>query len=377
MPERRAAVVYDCLFPLSVGGGERVYRRIAEVLVERGFVTDYVTRRVWDGDPPEASFRPVGVWAGEIYDPEGVRRTTAALAFAGRVLRHFLGRRRKYDIVMASALPPLTALAVRIALLGSGTRVVADWLEVWPAAKWRAYAGGLSGSLAAWLQALAIRVIGEHTANSAFTASRLRSIGPRARVTVLGLVDLVEERHAERAAVPPTALFVGRLIADKRPLLVPEIIRRARVAVPDLRAVMVGDGPLRAELDELAAVDADRAVEVLGRISDAELDPWRSRAAVLLAPSVREGFGLAVAESAAAGVPVVAVRHPDNAAVDLVEPGINGDLAEADDVADIADAIVRVVRAGAPLRVTTLEWFHSARRAHSLAASIDELLGSR
>ncbi len=45
----RVCVVYDCLYPYTVGGGERWYRNLAERLVEdaRNEVT-YVTLRQWD-----------------------------------------------------------------------------------------------------------------------------------------------------------------------------------------------------------------------------------------------------------------------------------------------------------------------------------------
>ncbi len=170
-------------------------------------------------------------------------------------------------------------------------------------------------------------MVREHTVNSSFTAQHLRSIRPRAAVTVLGLLDLVDEQDAQPAASPAELLFVGRLIDDKRAELVPAVVAKARESIPGLIGIVVGDGPRRERLERaVTASPARGAVQVLGRIDDAGLRRRRARAAVLFAPSVREGFGLAVAESAAAGVPVVVARHPDNASVDLVEPGVNGEL---------------------------------------------------
>jgi glycosyltransferase involved in cell wall biosynthesis len=351
---------------------------MAELLVDRGFETDYVTRRLWKRESPVATFNVVGVWSGEIYDDRGVRRTSSALRFATSCFGYFLRRRNRYEIVIASALPMLTAIAVRLALMGTKTRVIADWLEIWGATKWRSYAGVFGGTLAAGLQWAAIRLLREHTVNSFFTAERLRRARRISSVTVLGLVDLARDGVVEAAASPPEVLFVGRLIADKRAHLVPAVVDRARATLPGLTATIVGDGPLRQLIESTVESTAmSHVVKVPGHVGDGELAALRARASVLLAPSIREGFGLVVAESAAAGVPVVVVDHADNAAADLVEPGVNGEIAIADDVESLAAAVVRVVEAGQTMRDSTLRWFVDARQSRGLAASVDAIIAGR
>jgi len=378
MPERAprgAAVVYDSLFPVTMGGGERLYRRLAELLGGRGIPTDYVTR-TFEADAAADDFTVVGVWRGEIYDPRGIRTTSSACAFAFAVFRHFVARRRRYDIVLASALPVLTVLAVRAALLGSGTRVVADWLEVWPAPKWREYSGAVAGTLAFVLQWITTRVVREHTVDSRFTGERLSAVRPSLHPIVLGLFDLVAPGTPREALDPPTVVFVGRLIPDKGVLAVPEAIELARRELPELRAAIVGDGAQRQALEEdVAARGLSTAIDVLGRVSDEVLNEVRAGAAVQVAPSIREGFGLAVAEASAWGVPAVVVAHEDNAAVALIESGVNGWVVAPDDAAALAAGIVDAVRAGPALRRSSAEWFAVARVERNLSASLDEILG--
>jgi glycosyltransferase involved in cell wall biosynthesis len=72
----------------------------------------------------------------------------------------------------------------------------------------------------------------------------------------------------------------------------------------------------------------------------------------------------------------VVVDGPDNAAVELVEPGENGFIAASVSPDDVAEAIWRVDEGGRELRRSTAAWF--ARNAHrlSLAHSLDVVLSS-
>jgi glycosyltransferase involved in cell wall biosynthesis len=116
------------------------------------------------------------------------------------------------------------------------------------------------------------------------------------------------------------------------------------------------------------------AIDFVGRVSDVELQQLFATAAVLVNPSSREGFGLVIAEAASAGTPSVVVDGPDNAAVELVEVGVNGAVAESASPTDLAVAIESVILAGEELRRTTLNWYVSASETHNLGASVDELL---
>ena len=288
MAEPRVAIAYDCLFPINSGGGERVYRRMAELLTERGSEVDYVTRAQWDGPAPETRFSVVPVWRGAIYDTAGTRTPVSAVKFALALFRHFRARRGEYDLVIVSALPVLNVFAVQLALAGSRTFVVSDWLEVWGWRQWRDYSGAFMGTVASVLQYLAIRLGDLHTANSNFTGARIRRYRRGAAPVTLGLVDLVgaaSDVTTDRGD-EPYLIFVGRHIADKRLIDLLPALREARTQISDLRLVVVGFGP------ETAAVAArvielglDDVVTLVGRVSDAELHTLLAGARALVNPA--------------------------------------------------------------------------------------------
>ncbi|NUT99561.1 MAG: glycosyltransferase family 1 protein, partial [Saccharothrix sp.] len=149
----RIAVAYDCLFPWSKGGGERQYRRFAEEFAAAGHEVTYLTRRQWDGAPPELD----GIKVVEIshddglYDDNGARTLGPAIKYAKGLFFHFLRNRKSYDAVLVSALPSTNVPAVRAALVFSGVAVGVDFLEVWRPDQWRTYAGPVIGRVASTL----------------------------------------------------------------------------------------------------------------------------------------------------------------------------------------------------------------------------------
>lgn len=104
----------------------------------------------------------------------------------------------------------------------------------------------------------------------------------------------------------PTVVFLGRLVAMKRPGHAIASFGRLAGRFPTARLWMIGDGPLRSRLEREAAP----GVTFLGRIGRTELIERLARAHVLVATSVREGWGLNVSEGAACGTPSIAYSVP-------------------------------------------------------------------
>ncbi len=185
------------------------------------------------------------VWTGEIYDDAGGRLTSAAVGFARALFSHLRRHRGEYDLVIVSALPVLNVFGAWAALLGSRTRIVSDWLEVWSWRKWREYSGALVGSVAFLLQFAGLRMADDMTVNSAFTGARVRRYRRRSRPLVLGLLDLAgTPGTAGTVPVDPgLALFAGRHIPDKQLTTLPAALAFVRRSRGDAHLVIAGSGP--------------------------------------------------------------------------------------------------------------------------------------
>ncbi len=147
-------------------------------------------------------------------------------------------------------------------------------------------------------------------ANSAGTARRCVERGAAlTRVVHLG-TDLPPD-PAPAPAVP-TLVTVGNLIARKRHADVIEALAVLSDRWPRLRYVIVGDGPEREHLRDLAAARgvADR-VELRGRLPHSGAVAAARDATLFVLPSVAEAFGVSYVEAMAAGVPAIGTRGED------------------------------------------------------------------
>ncbi|MBB5806948.1 glycosyltransferase involved in cell wall biosynthesis [Saccharothrix ecbatanensis] len=372
----RIAIAFDCLFPWTKGGGERLYRQFAEEFVAAGHEVTYLTRLQWDEEPVIEGIKIVAVSQDRnLYDANGVRTIGPALRYAYGLAKHLRANRRNYDAVLVSAVPSTNVLAVRAALIGSKVAVDVDWLEVWRPDQWRAYSGPVIGRVAGLLQWVAAKLSPIASCHSQLHARRLEAGGLRGRAIVShGLIDPREDVEPNPTVTsPPRVVYVGRHIADKRVETLPAAIAEARKSIPDLEATIFGEGTSRAavlaEIDRLGLRDV---VRTPGFVSQQELDEGIRTAAVLVNPSQREGYGLVVVESCAVGTPVVLVEGDDNAAVELVEPGVNGQVAKS--TAGIGAAIVDVVKQGEALRKSTHDWYARVSKTNTVRASARQIL---
>jgi glycosyltransferase involved in cell wall biosynthesis len=377
----RICVVYDCLYPHTVGGAERWYRNLAERLAADGHEVTYLTLRQWDrGETPEpAGGRVKVVSAGprmSLYTRDGRRRIGPPLMFGVGVLAHLLRHGRRYDAVHTCSFPYFSLLAAAIARPLGRYRLTVDWFEVWSESYWREYLGGLGGRVGALVQRLCAGVRQRAFCYSNLHAKRLRETGLRGEVAVLrglyaGPTEPEEVRPAERVV-----LFAGRLIPEKQAPVAVEAIGLAAERIEGLTGELLGDGPEREAVRAAIAEHARRIVSARGFTTAETVAREMRRALCLLLPSVREGYGLVVVEAAARGTPSIVVAGPDNAAVELIEPGVNGFVCASSDPRAIAEEIVRAYAAGTELRESTARWYERHAHELSLESSLQTVLAS-
>ena len=369
----RVCIVYDCLYPYTIGGAERWYRNLAERLAATGHEVTFLTRRQW-ASGENADFAGVRVLAvsprAELY-AGGRRRILPPLQFGLGVLAHLVRHGKRYDVVHTASFPYFSLLAAGLARRRSGYRIAVDWHELWTRAYWRRYAGRFAGRIGWRIQRACIGV-----PQRAFCFSRLHE----RRLREQGFTGVLTRLEGQYAGPPPperpaparrVVVFAGRHIPEKRvPALVP-----ALAELPELAAEIYGDGPERARvLEEISRRGLEERVHAPGFVPEDVLVEALATALCFALPSEREGYGLVVVESSARGVPSVVVSGPDNAATELVEDGVNGAVAASASADDLAEAIRRARDGGDELRSSTLAWFRRNSERLSLESSLQLVL---
>lgn len=205
-------------------------------------------------------------------------------------------------------------------------------------------------------------------ANCRFLAERLEAAGAQAsRIAVIpnGVDDSLASGGGP-AFASRTALTVGRLIEKKGVADSLAAFLRARASLPHWRYEIVGDGPLRAELERAArAQGGEDAVRFRGFLPRAQTLATIREASILIlasrtaASGDAEGTPNCVIEAATCGVPVVATRH--GGIPELLPPDAEarGFLVPEGDVAGLARAVAALGSSEAVRR----EW-GDACRAH-------------
>jgi glycosyltransferase involved in cell wall biosynthesis len=374
----RVLLAYDCLYPWTVGGAERYYRRLAERLAAEGHEVAYATRRQWPrAEPPRLDgVRVVAVSPRmPLYTADGRRRLDEALAYGAGVLAHLLRHGRRYDVVHTASFPYFSLLAAAAARPLGRYRLVVDWHELWTEGYWRGYLGGVGGRVGWWVQRRCVRVRQRAFCFARLTERRLREDGVAGPVTVL---EGQWEGPLEARPGPgdePVVVFAGRLIPEKQVPALVAAVARAREQAPELRCEIYGEGPDRAAVEEaIARSGVGDGVALRRFVATEELDARLGRATCVALPSLREGYGKVVIEAAQRGTPAVVVAAEDSAAVELVEPGVNGAIAPSAEPEALAAAILEVHRGGATLRASTAAWFDANAQRLSLGRSLETLL---
>lgn len=141
--------------------------------------------------------------------------------------------------------------------------------------------------------AACVRAVSERVAKSARRITR-----KPVSVLPIFVSPPADTPHAAPAVF--SMLTVSRLTPEKRV----DLIIRAAAEIKEARLVIVGDGPVRAELEALAnSLGVSDRVEFAGWQKPAE---YYARASVYVQASRYEGYGMALVEAALSGVPIVA-----------------------------------------------------------------------
>jgi glycosyltransferase involved in cell wall biosynthesis len=340
------ALVTDAIFPYHRGGKEIRYHELSRRLAERAEIHVY-TMHWWDG-PRVRTDEAVTFHAISPLFPmytQSRRSLKQAIFFALACVRLMTVR---FDVIEADHMPYMQILMLRFVATVKRKRFVVTWHEVWGKSYWREYLGW-AGFVAWFVERLAMRLPDHIIAASPHTAERLcDTLGARASVSIApNGIDLDTVRSSYPDEATTDLVVVSRLIGHKRIDMLLDAVALLHAEGMPVTCRVIGDGPQRAELRHHAQVKGvEWAVDFRHDVREQkEVYALVKAAKAFVFPSAREGFGIAVLEALACGVPVVTTSAPDNLAQHLVARSPHGTICDPTASA-IAVAVRKLLESG-------------------------------
>jgi colanic acid/amylovoran biosynthesis glycosyltransferase len=218
---------------------------------------------------------------------------------------------------------------------------------------------------------------------SEFVRGKLIEQGFPPEKILVHYVGVDTQLFAPDARVPrlPIVLFAGRLVDSKGCDYLIRAMRLVQERIPEAQLVVIGNGPLRQELEKMASAHL-RNFKFLGSQAQSEVRRWMNRAKVFSVPSfttplgTSEGFGLVFAEAQAMGLPVASFAT--GGIPEAVEHDVTGLLANECDVESLANNIIRLLNDDSLWRQFSTA---ARRRAHKYfdlreqTAKLEEMYG--
>ncbi len=335
-------------YPPVGGGGGKVAQDLAVGLQRRGHQVTVLTS-AWGDLPSDASDQGVRVRRLWVARRTPYRASLLSMALyvvqAVRVGVGLLGKDRP-DVLHVHFAVPAGAAGWLLARLGRVPYVLTAHLGDVP--------GGAPEKTRGWFRWLfpftppIWRGAAQVVAVSAFTQTLARQHYPVPIRVIPNGVAVQRLRPTQiRVHRPPQVVFAGRFVPQKNPLMLVRALARVR----DLawRAVLLGDGPLRPQVQQAIrqAGLTDRFV-LPGWVQPAEVLAHFDQSDLLFMPSRSEGLPVVGVQALAKGLAIVAGRA--GGLVDVVVPDENGALLDPDDEDGFAAALRRLLSDPAALQ---------------------------
>ena len=277
-------LVYDHVFPQTVGGAERWMRdlalRLAAVRSRRHVPHDAPLGR---GRRPQlAGVRVVGLTdAGNVYR-ENRRTLGPPLRFGVAVARHLAAHGSEYDVVHTASFPYFPLLAAGALRRRGGYGLFVDWHEVWTREYWRRYAGSLAGTIGWIVQRTCVRLRHNAYCMSRMHAERLVTEGYRGAPTILPGLYAGPVEPTRRGYVDPTSSSTPAGTSARSESMPSSAALLSRsCSDPIFASISTATAPSdRGSNRSCATSDSTSAVRVLGRRPEEEVaERWPERRA--------------------------------------------------------------------------------------------------
>lgn len=324
----KIALIYDCLYPYSKGGGERRYYEIARNMSKIHEI-HLIGMKYWSGND---IIQRDGIYyhgvckAKEIYI-KNRRSIWQPIYFAIKLTPYLF--KEKFTIIDCSAFPYFSIFPVWLYSKIKKIPLTITWHEYW-GIYWFKYLG-VFGIFGWFVEKLATLISSNLIVVSRFTLTKLLKSGVRKeRITLIeNGIDIAKIKKASQNAEQSDLIFAGRLIKEKNIDILIKTVNEINKTFTKIKCYIIGEGPEKRNLELLTNdLGLNNNVRFLGFLEEENLYNFFKSSKIFTLLSEREGFGIVAVEANACGLPVITINTRDNAAKDLIKNNHNGFVCE-------------------------------------------------
>ena len=368
----KIGIVYETTYPEFKGGVERWFFDLSKGLSEKSFQVSYLNTVGRVSTQNNLAYKEIGN-SKHSFHKTGERSSKNVLVFAVSVFRGV--RQEEYDVLYLSSFPFLHIWAARIArvLFRRKYRIYVEWFELPNLRYWKEEFGSIIGFLGFSLQQLTVRVSDVNVVYLESTFKQLSHKRKSEKSTLkLPGICMDEEEPVFSAVISERedVSQIGRLTKDKQPILGLEAIKLLKETGWNGHFHILGSGPMESEVASYVYENKmDHYVTTYGDGAEQIKAEILNKTGVLLHPSKREGFGLAIVEAAALGIPTLLIRGENNKSMELgINPGL---VSETNNAVEIAALLQLALRTQSKLSSECLSWNKLVR---SSMRSVDSIM---
>jgi len=342
----KIALVYDAIYPYIKGGGEKRFHEISKRLVKKGHQVHLYGMKFWEGANviKQDKIYLHGICkAKKLYTKEGKRSILQAIYFGFCSLKLI---KEDFDVIDCCGFPYFSLFSCKLISLIKRKKLHSTWHEVWGSKYWREYLGRLSvfGYLVEKLSVLMPNIV---ISVSQSTARRIKDeLGFKKKIRVVtNGIDFNGIKKINAAQEKFDVIYAGRLMDFKHIDTLIKAMHQIKKKIPTAKCLIIGDGPEKKKLIELAQkLNLEKNIKFSGFLENHnDVYAMMKSSKVFVLPSTREGFGMVVIEANACGIPVITIRHKQNAAADLVEEERNGFICQLNEE-EIEKKIIMILK---------------------------------
>lgn len=318
----KIALVSDAVYPYHKGGKERRIHELSIRMAENGHDVHIYCMKWWKKKENVIKENNITLHAISPYYPlyKGKRRSIKQGILFGLHCLNLI--KEEWDVIEVDHMPYFPLFFTKIVCILKGKKMVATWHEVWGRTYWVKYLG-LLGYLSAFIESLTVWLPDTFISVSDHTTRRLIDMYSVPKSKIVIVPNGIHYSYIQSIPASPHTcdiFYAGRLLAHKNVNVLLDAIAILVKKNPTLCAIIIGNGPERKNLHKKAeALGLEKNITFIDFLPHHEdLFAYMKSSKVFVLPSTREGFGLAVLEANACGIPAIVIDHASNAARDLI-----------------------------------------------------------